>query len=80
MDKISKALKLLSQKERRRVKEILGKIAKGDLEGLDVKKLKGRSDIFRVRKADIRIIYRQTKKDVFVLTIERRSERTYKRY
>lgn len=44
------------------------------------KSLKGRKDIFRVRKGDVRIIYRIQKGEVFILAIERRSEKTYRGY
>jgi mRNA-degrading endonuclease RelE of RelBE toxin-antitoxin system len=79
MDKITKALAALSKKERTWVKEILKKITKNDEKGLDIKKLKGRNDIFRARKARIRIIYRKTERGgIFILAVERRSERTYR--
>ena len=77
MDAIKKALKKLSAKERSRVKEILAKLASGKTQGLDIKKLQGRDDIFRVRKGDIRIVYRKSGKGFSVLLIERRSEKTY---
>lgn len=77
MDVIQKALKKLSEKERVRVKEILTKLSSGNLRGLDIKKLKGRSDIFRVRKGDVRIVYRQGDKNISILLIERRNEKTY---
>jgi mRNA-degrading endonuclease RelE of RelBE toxin-antitoxin system len=78
MDAIQKALKKLSVKERAQVKEILGKLLVDRTQGLDIKKLQGRDDIFRVRKGDIRIVYRKTGKAIFVLLIERRNEKTYK--
>ncbi len=79
MDKIDKTLQKLNSKERAWVKEILECLSSGKLEGLAVKKLKGREDIFRIRKSDIRIIYRVDENDkVFILSIERRSEGTYK--
>ena len=79
MDKIEKALGKLGQKEREWVKRILVELQKGNTRGLDLKKLKGRDDIFRVRKGNIRIIYRIVAGGaVFVLTIERRKEDTYK--
>jgi mRNA-degrading endonuclease RelE of RelBE toxin-antitoxin system len=77
MDAIKKALKKLTEKERGRVKEILMKLASGKTQGLDIKKLKGRDDIFRARKGDIRIIYRKHNGTVSVLLIERRTEGTY---
>ncbi len=78
MDKIKKALSKLTGKEKGRVKEIIQEIIKGNVANLDIKKLKARDDIFRVRKGGIRIIYRKEKEKVFILTIERRSDRTYK--
>jgi len=78
MDKIEKALRKLTQKERERVKKILERINWGKFEGLNLRKLKGRNDIFRVRKGNLRIIYRQTDNKIFILTIERRAEKTYK--
>lgn len=81
MDKIEKALRKLNSKEREDVKEILEKLEKKKLAGLDIKKLKERDDIFRVRAGDIRIIYRMTAVDeIFILAVERRSEKTYKRF
>jgi mRNA-degrading endonuclease RelE of RelBE toxin-antitoxin system len=78
MDKISKALKKLTEKERRLIRDILQKINSGKLKGLDLKKLVGREDIFRVRKGDLRVILRLEKKKYYLLTIERRSEKTYR--
>ena len=78
MDKIQKALKKLSEKERNLFKAILQRLQSGQTQGLDIKKLKGHTDIFRVRKADIRIIFKQSANSIFVLAIERRSEKTYR--
>lgn len=79
MDKIRKALRSLNSKERKKLKEILVQIDKGNFRNLDLKKLKGRTDIYRVRKGDMRIIFRKRKNSsIKVLTIERRSGKTYK--
>ncbi len=78
MDKIKKALSKLTGEEREKVRGILQGIEKGNFANLDIKKLKARKDIFRVRKGSIRIIYRKTKDRFFILTIERRSDKTYK--
>ena len=80
MDKIEKALKKLSEKERKIVKEIIGRLVRYDTVGLNISKLKGHNDIFRARKGNLRIIYRQVKKEIFILAIERRSEKTYRDY
>ncbi len=79
MDKIEKALNRLSKKERQKLKEILLQIDKGDFHSLDLKKLIGRKDIFRVRKGDIRIIFRRTDNFTTILTLEFRRSKTYRK-
>ena len=78
MDKIEKALKKLSGKERQKVKTILERLKAHDLTGLNIKKLKDRDDIFRVRSSDQRIIYQSNNSQINILAIERRNEKTYK--
>ncbi|MFH1759343.1 MAG: hypothetical protein ABH822_02155 [Patescibacteria group bacterium] len=78
MDRIGKALKKLSVKEREFAKEIFKKLSSDNLNGLDIKKLIDREDIFRVRKGNLRIIYRKINNQIFILAIERRNETTYK--
>ncbi len=71
MDAIQKALKKLSPQERERIKDILVKLLSGNTKGLDIKKLKGRDDIFRIRKGDLRIVYQKEEKSIFILLVER---------
>ena len=80
MDKIEKALKKLSVKEREIIRGILLQLDQGNLAGLEISKLKDRRDIFRVRKGRMRIIFRRSNSEIFVLGVERRSERTYERF
>lgn len=79
MDKIKKALNKLYSEERQKVKEILSQIDKGNFVSLDIKKLKGESGVFRVRKGNIRIIFYKIKNSIKVLTIERKGSKTYKK-
>lgn len=79
MDKIKKALNRLSPREKQKLKGILLQIDAGDFKNLDLKKLKGRNDIFRVRKGSIRIIFRKKDDSIMILGVERRSSKTYKR-
>lgn len=79
MDRISKQLEKLSEKERKKLTIILNSLKQGKILGLDIKKLKGQQDLFRVRKGNIRIIFRVLEdRQIFILAIERRSEKTYK--
>jgi mRNA-degrading endonuclease RelE of RelBE toxin-antitoxin system len=78
MDKIQKALNKLQPKERDIVKIVLQKLSNHNLAVLDIKKLKGRNDIFRIRKGKLRIIYRQDENNkIFLISIDRRSDNTY---
>lgn len=77
MDRIGKALAKLTPKERTWVEQILQRLTVGDTRGLNIKKLKGREDIFRARKGNVRIIYRAVGNWIFILAIERRNEGTY---
>jgi len=80
MDRVEKALKKLSVKERKKVKEMLFKINEGNFQKLDLKKMKARDDIFRVRKGNIRIIFHKKDNDIKILSIERRTTTTYRRF
>jgi len=78
MDRIKKALQRLSLKEREQVKFIMTQLNRGSFKYLDLKKLKGRKDIFRVRKGSLRIIFqKKSRGKIAILVIERRSETTY---
>lgn len=80
MDKIQKALNRLSDKEKRILKQILHRLDSNELLGLDIQKLKGQQNIYRLRKGNLRVIYLQTKNSFEILAIERRSEKTYRNY
>ena len=81
MDKIAKALQNLSPKERLWVAEVFLRIDQGLLQGLDIKKIKGDNDIFRVRKGELRIIFRKrVDGENFILDVTRRSDNTYHSY
>jgi len=77
MDKIEKALSKLSFGERKKLKKILIQIGKKDFQNLDLKKLKARNDVFRIRKSNIRIIFRKIDNCIKILSIERRSSKAY---
>ena len=78
MDKIEKALHKFSAEERSEVKDALLKLQLGNFKELHIKKLKGRENIFRIRKGNIRIIYHMEKETISILSISRRKEDTYK--
>lgn len=77
MDKIDKFLNKLPADIRLSIFYTLKLLKNGNLKDLDVKKLKGRKDVYRIRKGKIRLIYRIFEGEVYVLAIERRSDNTY---
>ena len=81
MDKIEKALRMINAKEKEIIKDILDKLREDNILGFGVQKLRGHKDIFRAKKGNIRIIYRKIEaRKIFVLAIERRSEKTYRNF
>ena len=78
MNPIEKALRKLSPAERFWIGETIEKLVSGKTSGLDIKKLRGREDIFRVRKGDVRMIYLKKDDLVVLLFVGRRNESTYK--
>lgn len=79
MDKIDKVLQKLTSQERQELKDILSRINSGNIQGLDLKKLRSKQDIFRVRKGKIRIIFYNKDNAIKVLSLERRSDKTYRK-
>lgn len=79
MDRISKVLAKLTDKEKETLAEIFAKIQTGKTLGLDLKKLKGYGNIYRVRFGQWRVIYRiDNKGKIFLVSFDRRNEQTYK--
>ena len=78
MSNLKKLLSKFNKQEREVIESLIETIISLRWDNLDVKKLKGHQNIFRVRKGKIRIIFAKGNKDIFIITIERRREDTYK--
>lgn len=78
MDKIDKTLSKLTFKEKERIKNVIKALQSGRFGNLDIKKLKGLQDIFRVRKEGLRIVYQLSGRRIIILKIDKRKEDTYK--
>ncbi|MEK7672335.1 MAG: type II toxin-antitoxin system RelE/ParE family toxin [Patescibacteria group bacterium] len=59
MDKIEKFLQKLDNARREKIKLLLQQILLNQLADLEVKKLQGFEDLFRVRSGKIRIVFRK---------------------
>lgn len=77
MDKLQKVLNNFTDKEKKQIKKILSSLKQRDFKGLDLKKLQGHNNIFRVRKGKIRIIFTLKENKFYLITIGRRSEKIY---
>jgi len=77
-DKIKKLLAKLTSNERELVKLLILRLKLNDTIGLDIKQLEGHSDLFRVRKGRLRIVFRKTLSEFLIARTDRRNEKTYK--
>ena len=78
MPTLKKLLSKFSKEDRLVLESLIEKINSSNWSGLDIKKLTGYQDIFRLRKGKIRIIFRKYKLVTSIINIERRKETTYK--
>lgn len=78
MPSLKKLLSKFNREERGALESLIEVIVSLNWRDLDIKKLKGHLNVFRVRKGKIRIVLTKDKKDISILSIERRSEKTYK--
>jgi len=77
VDKLVKFLQKQDKKIAQKVLDLIEKILKGDLEGCDIKKLKGRQELYRLRKGRIRIILSKEGEKFKVKKITFRDNQTY---
>lgn len=78
-DKIAKLLRKLPPKQLRLLLPVVKQITSNDLEGLDVKSLKGRTGLHGVRVGNYRIIFSVQSGSVpELITIAKRDEKTYR--
>lgn len=80
MDKIEKFLKKVSKKELAKIRLIILQILQKDFSDLDIKKLKGEKNKFRVRTGKVRIIFMFKKNKIALLKIVKRDSKTYSKH
>jgi mRNA-degrading endonuclease RelE of RelBE toxin-antitoxin system len=79
-DKIAKFLQKLPPKDLKIIKEVILLLSNNQIDNLNVKKLKGSTNIYRARKGNIRIIFSKEKDVVKILQISKRDDQTYSKY
>ncbi len=80
MDRNEKFLKKLSDREFANLSKTLKLIKLGETKTLDIKKLSGHSDVYRVRNGQIRIIFLANREKIDILEISRRDDKTYRNF
>ena len=78
MNKIDKFLSKLPLKERVIAKACLDLVKSKKFERLDYKKLKGFSNLYRVRQTRIRIVFYMDESKIEIIKVDRRNDNTYK--
>ncbi len=78
-DRIEKLLLKLSEGDRAKLRAVFIRIRARKFVGLDLRKLKGHEQIYRVRAGAIRSIFRidETADAVYIISVERRSDTTH---
>lgn len=77
MNKIEKFLAKLNSDKREITMELIRKIVLGNLQNLDVKKLKGSGEVFRVRSGRIRVLFVRKEIGYGILDVDNRDDNTY---
>ena len=80
VDHIQKVLNSFSSKEILIVEKLYEHIRTNKFETLDIKKLRGHSTVFRVKKGKIRVIFVKQKDGNVVIDVSRRNDKTYMTY
>ncbi len=77
-DAITKFLAKVTSEERKLLSKIIEELLTDKMSARYGKKLVGSKDIFRIRKGKFRIIFKKTKTDCIILSVDQRSEKTYR--
>ncbi len=80
MQNIEKFLDKLISRERLRVTSCIEDIIRGQTDNLDVKRLRGKMELFRVRVGKIRIIYKRVGTSRVIVKVSWKNDNTYKNY
>ena len=80
MERIKKFLRKLPETQQDEIDGILYEIEHGETQGLDVKKLKGHKNLYRIRVGDIRIVFSKENRSFNIIFIGRRGDSKYQRF
>lgn len=78
MNELQKAIAKLPKEYRAAFDSLMIRLLARDLLGLNLAKLKGHKDVFRIKQGKLRIIFRMNQERLSVLQVGLRSERIYR--
>ena len=78
MPTLKKLLFRFNLEDRIVLEVLIEKIISLNWRGLDIKKLQGYDDIFRLKKGKLRIIFYKRRLGISIINIDRRNEKTYR--
>ena len=78
MDRTEKFLNSINRKQRILIENKISLLIKREINGLDIKKIKG-TDFFRMRVGKIRIIFHYKKSNFVLEFVGRRNDKIYKK-
>lgn len=78
MDEIEKALAKLPKEYKGVFHTILLRLFARDFLGLDIARMKGHKDVYRLKQGRLRIIFRMSRDRLLLLQVGLRSEKTYR--
>lgn len=73
-EKFLRKFRKIDEEWRLRIFDVLKKLENGDLARLDIKKLKGYKNIYRIRVGDFRIKFKKEESLIKVFDVERREK------
>jgi mRNA-degrading endonuclease RelE of RelBE toxin-antitoxin system len=80
MDELQKAIAKLAKEHRAVFDSLMVRLYERNFLGLDLAKLKGHKDVFRVKHGRLRIIFRMNREGLSVLEVGLRNENTYRNF
>lgn len=77
MDKVRKFVDKLNKKETKRVLDAIVCIRTNELSALDIKKLKGKDNQYRVRVGTVRVLFTKVVNQNIITDVDFRNDHTY---
>lgn len=78
MDRLKKALAKLPKEHKANFDFIISRLLSGDFTGLQIAKIRGQKDVYRVKRGRLRVVFRIASREILIISVSLRSEKTYR--